>query len=160
MMPMEARLLMHQVCQREPRSGSRFSSRSACDRRKLGSEGSARAQAGTRGELLVPLLLTPMTGGPCSDDPATCLSPFVIRPEQLDVTDAERLGDLVKADDGGVALPTLEPAQVLLAEARPLLDLLLGEPLGLAQAGEVAADQPAHVHLRRAAVSRSHSYQL
>lgn len=76
------------------------------------------------------------------------------------MADAERLGDLVEADDGGVALAAFEPAQVLLAEARPLLDLLLGEPLGLSQAGKVAADQPAHVHARRAAVSRSHSYQL
>lgn len=62
------------------------------------------------------------------------------------MADAQGLGQLVEGDDGRVTFPALEAAEVLLAEARAGLDLLLGETLFAADACEVPTDEGAHVH--------------
>lgn len=82
----------------------------------------------------------------------------VVRFYQLDMADAERLGELVERDDRRVAATSLEAAQILLAESRTRLDLLLRQALRPAQAGEIPAHQLAHIHAQ--GVARLHTIGL
>src|ERR1700730_9047510 len=68
------------------------------------------------------------------------------RAHELHVADAERGCQLVEAHDRRVAPALLEAAYVLLAEARKLRQLLLGQPLSLPYPLDVPPDQLAHVH--------------
>jgi hypothetical protein len=52
---------------------------------------------------------------------------FEVGANQIDMADAQRQRQLVKRDDGRIAPPTLQAAEILLAEARALLDLLLSQ---------------------------------
>ena len=71
---------------------------------------------------------------------------FEVGADQIDVADAQRPRQLVERNDGWIAPTALEAAQILLAEARTLLDLLLGQTLVSTQAREISADQFTHVH--------------
>jgi len=62
------------------------------------------------------------------------------------VTDTEGLSQFVQGDDGRVAPAAFEAAEVLLTEAGTHFDLFLGQALLPTQAGEVPADQFAHIH--------------
>ena len=89
-------------------------------------------------------------GGPSRDGSpffVHCLSGvFEVGADQIDVADAQRPRQLVERNDGWIAPTALEAAQILLAEARTLLDLLLGQTLVSTQAREISADQFTHVH--------------
>lgn len=74
--------------------------------------------------------------------------------------DPERLGQLVDADDGGVAPALFQAADVLLAEAGLLGELLLGQPLPLPELPYIPPDQLAHVHAPRSAGYILGFYQL
>lgn len=80
------------------------------------------------------------------DERASVLPESLILPHQLHMAHAEPLGDLVERHDGRVALALLEFAQILLAEAAALRELLLGQAALLPEAREVSADELAHVH--------------
>lgn len=58
----------------------------------------------------------------------------------------ERLGDFIKRDDGRVSLTPFETAQILLAEAGTRFHILLRQALFPTEAGEISADQLAHIH--------------
>ena len=58
----------------------------------------------------------------------------------------ERLRQFIERDDGRVPPPTLKAAEILLAEARAHLDLLLGQTSVSTQAREIPANQFTHVH--------------
>ena len=58
----------------------------------------------------------------------------LVRFDQFRVADTDGLREFVEGDDGRVALTSLQTAQILLAEARPRLDLFLCEALGTPQA--------------------------
>ncbi len=62
------------------------------------------------------------------------------------MADAESLGQFVKRDHGRVSPAAFETAEVLLTEAGTRLDLFLGQALLPTQAGEIPADQFAHIH--------------
>lgn len=68
--------------------------------------------------------------------------------EEVDRTNVKAGGQFIERDDRRVALTTLKPADILLAETGPGSDLLLRQTLCLTQAGKVPADQPAHIHAR------------
>ena len=80
------------------------------------------------------------------------------RPDQIDVADPERQGELVNCDNGWVATTFFEPADVLLAKSRELSELFLGQPLLLPDSPNIPPDQFAHVHARE--VSGSHTLSL
>lgn len=73
---------------------------------------------------------------------------FEVGTDQIDMADAQRQGQFVKRDDGRIAPPTFQAAEILLAEARALLDLLLSQALIPTQAREIPANQFTHVHSR------------
>ena len=83
---------------------------------------------------------------------------LLVRLHQLDMADIKRLGQLVKGDDGWVPSPSFQAAQILLAEARARFDLLLCQASCPTQAGEIPADQLAHIHAQR--VARVHTLSL
>ena len=58
----------------------------------------------------------------------------------------ERLREFIERDDGRVPPPALKTAEILLAEARAHLDLLLGQTSVSTQAREIPANQFTHVH--------------
>lgn len=62
------------------------------------------------------------------------------------MTHPKRLGNFIKRDDGWVSLPPFETAQILLAEAGTRFNILLRQALFPTQAGEISADQLAHIH--------------
>jgi hypothetical protein len=62
------------------------------------------------------------------------------------MADAQCLCELQKRHDRWITPAPLQAANVLLAEPRALLDLLLGQALVLTDAGKVSAHQLAHVH--------------
>ena len=69
--------------------------------------------------------------------------------DQIDMADAQRLRQIVKRDDGRIAPSTLQTAEILLAKARTLLDLLLSQALIPTQAREISANQFTHVHAQQ-----------
>src|SRR3984893_9683581 len=80
--------------------------------------------------------------------PGLARKPLLVlgRAHELHVSDAERGCQLVEAHDRRVAPALLEAAYVLLAEARKLRQLLLGQALFLPYPLDVPPDQLAHVH--------------
>jgi hypothetical protein len=62
------------------------------------------------------------------------------------VAHSERIGDFVEGDDGRVTPSPFQLAQILLAQATALGELLLRQTLLLPNPGRVAADEFAHVH--------------
>ena len=73
------------------------------------------------------------------------------RAEQLQMPDAKRERQLVDRDDGGIPPPSLEPADILLAEAGALGELLLRQAFLLPHSSYISPDQLAHVHAPRSA---------
>lgn len=65
---------------------------------------------------------------------------------ELYMTDLKGLRQLIKRDDGWIALTTLQIGEILLAEARARLDLFLRQASILSQASEVLPYQLAHIH--------------
>ena len=63
------------------------------------------------------------------------------------MTDANRLGELINSDDGGITLAAFEPAEILLAEPRHFLDLLLGQAALAPEACEILTHKLSHVHV-------------
>jgi len=74
---------------------------------------------------------------------------FEFGANQIDVADAQRKRELVKRDDGRIAPPAFQAAEILLAKARTLIDLLLGQALIPPQAREIPANQFTHVHAQQ-----------
>ena len=74
---------------------------------------------------------------------------FAVGANQIDMADAQRLRQFVERDDGRIAPTTLQAAEKLLAKARTLLDLLLGQALIPPQAREIPANQFTHVHAQQ-----------
>ena len=68
------------------------------------------------------------------------------------MTDAQSLGKLVKRDDGRISAAALQTAEILLAKSGTRFDFLLGQALLPTQAGEVPADQFAHIHTQKIAI--------
>ena len=62
------------------------------------------------------------------------------------MTDAERRRELIERHDGRVPAASFQTAEVLLAEARALRKLLLGQALPLPDPFDISAHQLAHVH--------------
>lgn len=62
------------------------------------------------------------------------------------MTHAYGLSQFEQRDHSRVASSAFETTEVLLAKARALFDLLLGEPFHPTQPGEVPANKFAHVH--------------
>ncbi|WP_425288606.1 hypothetical protein [Sinorhizobium glycinis] len=71
---------------------------------------------------------------------------LISRGNQLDVTNTQGLSQLIKSNHGRVASPALKAAQILLAETGTSFDLFLCQALLPTQAGEIRADQLAHIH--------------
>mgnify|MGYP003700570977 FL=1 len=76
----------------------------------------------------------------------------MIRLNEFDVTDAQSLGKLVERDNGRISAAALQTAEILLAKSGARFDFLLGQALLPTQAGEVPADQFAHIHTQKIAV--------
>jgi len=74
---------------------------------------------------------------------------FEVRANQIDMADAQRQREFVKRYDGRIAPTALQAAEILLAEARTLLDLLLSQALIPTQAREISANQFTHVHAQK-----------
>jgi hypothetical protein len=74
----------------------------------------------------------------------SCLFP---RLDQFHRAYAERLSEFVQGNDGGVALPALEPTDVLLAEPRNVGKLLLRQALIEPDPPDVSPHEPPHVHV-------------
>jgi hypothetical protein len=74
---------------------------------------------------------------------------FEVGANQIDVADAQRQRELIKRDHGRIAPTALQAAEILLAKARTLLDLLLGQALIPPQAREIPANQFTHVHAQQ-----------
>lgn len=68
------------------------------------------------------------------------------RLDELDMTDAERLGQFIERYHRRVPTTPLKATKVLLTESGARFDLLLGQALLPTQAGEIPADQFAHIH--------------
>lgn len=62
------------------------------------------------------------------------------------MADAESIGQLIDRNDRRIASPALQAAYVLLAKARNLAELLLGQPFGESYPFEVVRHEPAHIH--------------
>jgi hypothetical protein len=58
---------------------------------------------------------------------------------------------LIQRNDRGIAVALFEAADVLLAEARDLGELLLRQAFFLSKPPNVASDQPAHIHAQKSA---------
>ena len=74
------------------------------------------------------------------------VSDLAVGLNQFDMADAEGLGQFIECDDGRVPPTALKATEILLAEARALLDLLLGQTAVSTQAREIPANQFTHVH--------------
>lgn len=61
---------------------------------------------------------------------------------------SKRLRQLVQRDDRRISLSALESGKILLTETGTRLKLFLGQPLFPSDAGEIFADECAHVHDR------------
>ena len=72
--------------------------------------------------------------------------------DQIDVADAKSLSKFIKGNDCWIAPATFKAAQILLTVTRTSLDLFLCQALLPTQAGEIRADQFAHIHARKIAV--------
>lgn len=59
---------------------------------------------------------------------------------------AERLSEFIQCDDGRVALPLLQTAEILLTEPGPRFQLFLSQSFLAAQARKIPPHKPAHVH--------------
>lgn len=68
------------------------------------------------------------------------------RPDEIDVTNAERLCNLVDGYDRRISTPVFESADILLAKARHFGELLLRQVPLLPDSFDVPADEDAHVH--------------
>lgn len=64
--------------------------------------------------------------------------------------DAKRHCKFVERDDRRITTASLKAADVLLAEARDVGELLLREALFLPEPPNVSTDQPAHIHAQQA----------
>ncbi|SIR33793.1 hypothetical protein SAMN05880590_11840 [Rhizobium sp. RU35A] len=62
---------------------------------------------------------------------------------------SERLGDFIEGNDGRISRPPFEAAQVLLAKAGTRFHVLLRQAFFPTEAGEIPADQLAHIHTRK-----------
>ncbi len=65
---------------------------------------------------------------------------------------AQSLREFKKRHNGWIALTAFQAANVLLAEPRAFLHLLLSEPLLSPNAFKIAPDQRSHVHARTLAI--------
>jgi hypothetical protein len=74
---------------------------------------------------------------------------LVVRLNQCYVADAQGLGQFIQRNHGWVAPAAFQTAEILLAEARTRLDLFLRQALLPTQAGEVSANQFAHIHAQQ-----------
>ena len=61
------------------------------------------------------------------------------------MADAQRLGEFVRGNDRRVSSSALQIAKILLAESGTRFNLFLSQALFPTQAGEIPADQRAHV---------------
>ena len=71
---------------------------------------------------------------------------------ELDMADAQGLGNFIKRDDRRIAQAALQAAQILLTDAAALFDLLLRQAFFPTKAREIPADQFAHIHALEIAV--------
>lgn len=71
--------------------------------------------------------------------------------QKIEMADAQRVGDFVNRDDRRVPIPLFEAADVLLAEAANLHQLLLGQALPQPNAANIPPHQLAHVHAPKSA---------
>lgn len=76
------------------------------------------------------------------------------------MADAQGSRQFEDRNDGWVALPRFQPADVLLTEPRYIGERFLGHSAQLADAFHVPADQRPHVHTRRSADYATNVYQL
>jgi hypothetical protein len=60
-------------------------------------------------------------------------------------------GEFVKRNNGRVTMASLETTNVLLAEARDLGELFLGQAPFLSKSPNIQADHSAHIHAQRSA---------
>ena len=70
------------------------------------------------------------------------------------------LGDLEDGHDGGIPLPSLQSAEIVLGEARAFRQLLLGPALLQTHTPDVSANEEPHVHAPLVAVCRRQLYIL
>ena len=70
----------------------------------------------------------------------------VVGPDQFDVVDTKGLSQFIERYHGRIPPAALQATEILLTEAGTRLDFLLGQALLTTQAGEVPADQFAHIH--------------
>jgi len=80
------------------------------------------------------------------------ISSSIVGRDQFDVAHTKRLGDFVEGNDGRISLPPFEAAQILLTETGARFDILLRQAFFPTKAGEISADQLAHIHTRRIGV--------
>lgn len=66
--------------------------------------------------------------------------------DQFDMADVKRLCQLKQGNHCWITPAAFETAEVLLAEAGTLFDLLLSQPFLPTQTGEIPANQLAHIH--------------
>ena len=79
---------------------------------------------------------------------------------QFDVTHPKGKRQLVKSNDCRISVPLFEAANVLLAKARALCELLLSQALFLSQPPNIPANQSAHIHAQTSADHTLEVYQL
>jgi hypothetical protein len=79
---------------------------------------------------------------------------------QFEVTNAKGQRQLVKSNDRWISVALFEAADVLLAEARNIGELLLRQAPFLSKSPNVPADQSAHIHAQRSADYILEVYQL
>ena len=70
----------------------------------------------------------------------------VVGPDQFDVVDTKGLSQFIERYHCRIPPAALQATEILLTEAGTRLDFLLGQALLTTQAGEVPADQFAHIH--------------
>jgi hypothetical protein len=73
------------------------------------------------------------------------------RLKQIHMCDTQRLCEFVQRHNCGVPFSLFESADILLAETRPSLHLLLSEAFLSPKAREVLTNQPSHIHARMVA---------
>lgn len=68
------------------------------------------------------------------------------RLDQINVTDTERLGELIQRDHGWVPPAAFEATEILLAESGTGRDFFLRQTLLMTYSGKVLTNQFAHIH--------------
>ena len=72
--------------------------------------------------------------------------------QQVEMADFQRHGELMNGHDCRISPSVFQTAQILLAEAGPRFHILLCQAFFPTEAGEIPADQLAHIHARKITV--------